>query len=244
MEKLRAPDGCPWDRKQTEKTLIKYLLEETYEVIEAIEEGDYEKLKEELGDLLLQVIFLSQIAKEKGKFTAEDVAEAISDKLIFRHPHVFGQERFETPQEVLDHWDSFKKKEKKSLLNGIPRSAPALLEAFAIGERVSRIGFDWDNAEEALEKVEEEIAELKRALREGKGKEEEIGDILFSVANVARLYGINPEEALKLTNRKFRERFSKIEETAEKTGSELRDIPREEMEKLWEGAKNVGKRDN
>lgn len=241
MEKLRAPDGCPWDRKQTEKTLIKYLLEETYEVIEAIEEGDYEKLKEELGDLLLQVIFLSQIAKEKGKFTAEDVANAISDKLIFRHPHVFGKEKFETPEEVLEHWDSFKKKEKKGLLDGIPGSAPALLEAFAIGERVSRIGFDWDNAEEAVEKVEEEIAELKRALREGKGAEEEIGDILFSVANVARLYGINPEEALKLTNRKFRERFSKIEEAAERTGRELREIPREEMEELWEEAKNTEK---
>jgi len=237
MEKLRAPDGCPWDRKQTEKSLIKYLLEETYEVIEAIEDENPEKLKEELGDLLLQIIFLSQIAKEKGFFTAEDVANTISDKLIFRHPHVFGNKKLETPDEVLKHWDSFKKKEKKRLLDGIPKSSPALLEAYAIGERVSRVGFDWENPEEALEKVEEEMEELKKALAEKKGVEEEIGDILFSVANVARLYGINPEEALKLTNKKFRERFDKIEEEADKQGKNLTEFPREKMEEIWESSK-------
>ncbi len=239
MEKLRAPDGCPWDKKQTEKSLIRYLLEETYEVIEAIEEGNYEKLKEELGDLLLQVIFLSQIAKEKGKFTAEEVAETISDKLVFRHPHVFGREKFETPEEVLKHWDSFKKREKKGLLDGIPGSAPALLEAYAIGERVSRIGFDWESAEDAMEKVEEELEELKRAIKNRTGVEEEIGDILFSIANVARLYGVNPEEALKLTNKKFRERFKNIEKEAERQGIELKEFPRQEMERIWEDSKKT-----
>ncbi len=237
MEKLRGPEGCPWDRKQTEKSLIKYLSEETYEVVDAIEEENYEKLKEELGDLLLQVVFLSQIAKEKGEFTAQEVADFVSEKLISRHPHVFGNEKYETAEEVLKHWDSFKKKEKKGLLDGIPKFAPALLEAFLIGERVSRVGFDWKSSEGALEKIDEETAELKNAIEKGKGIDEELGDILFSVVNAARLLGVNPEEALKLTTKKFRNRFKKIEEEAEKEGKALKDISPKEMNKIWEKTK-------
>ncbi len=237
MAKLRAPDGCPWDRKQTEKSLVKYLLEETYEVVDAIEEGNPEKLKEELGDLLLQVVFLAQIAREKGQFTIEDVAKFIGDKLISRHPHVFGSEKFETAQEVLEHWDSFKKKEKKKLLDGVPVSSPALLEAYLIGERAARVGFDWEKAEDVFEKIEEEINELREAVKKGEGTEEEMGDVLFSLANLARKLNVNPELALKKTNRKFRERFGKIEKEAEKRGKELRELSLKDMDEIWEAAK-------
>ncbi len=216
---------------------MKYLLEETYEVVDAVQEGDPEKLKEELGDLLLQVVFLAQIAKEKGKFNIEDVAKAIGDKLIARHPHVFGDKELKTAEDVLKHWDSFKKKEKKNLLNGVPSSSPALLEAYLIGERTARVGFDWEEAEGVFEKVREEMKELKQAL-EGEGSvEEEVGDLLFAVANLSRKLGVNPELALKKANRKFRERFEKIEREAERRGKELREMSLEEMNRMWEEVK-------
>ncbi len=238
MEKLRSPGGCPWDRKQTEESLLKYLLEEAYEVVDAVQEGDPEKLKEELGDLLLQVVFLAQIAREKGQFTIEDVARGIGDKLIARHPHVFGDKKLESAEEVLQHWDSFKKKEKKNLLEGVPSSSPALLEAYLIGERVARVGFDWEGPEGVFEKVQEEIGELKEAV-EGRGDvEEELGDLLFAVANLARKLGVNPELALKKANRKFRERFGKIEREAENRGRSLRDMSLEEMDEIWEEVKD------
>ncbi len=237
MEKLRSPEGCPWDRKQTEKSLTKYLLEETYEVVDAIEEGEPEKLKEELGDLLLQVVFLAQIAKEKGEFDIEDVAKFIGDKLIARHPHVFGDKKLATAEEVLQHWDSFKKKEKKKLLDGVPSSSPALLEAYLIGERTSRVGFDWKESEEVFGKIEEEIRELREALKGWGSVEEEIGDILFSMANLSRKLGVNPEIALKKTNLKFRRRFSEIEREAEKRGMELRELSLKEMDRIWEEVK-------
>ncbi len=241
MEKLRSPEGCPWDRKQTEKTLLNYVLEEAYEVVEAIEKEDMEALKEELGDLLLQVVFLAQIGREKGAFDIADVAEVISEKMEKRHPHVFGGEKLETAEQVLERWDSFKKEERKSLLEGIPRATPALLESFQMGARVSRVGFDWSSSREALEKVKEELGELEKALQEGDKRkiEEEIGDLLFSVVNVARLEGVNPERALKQTNRKFRERFSKIEEEAERRGKTLKEMSLEEMDEIWEWVKKL-----
>ena len=244
MEKLRSPEGCPWDRKQTEKSLVSYVLEEAYEVVDAIESEDPEKLKEELGDLLLQIVFLSQIAREKDLFDICDVISVISEKMISRHPHVFGNEKLSTPEEVLDRWDSFKKKERKSLLEGIPRSAPALLESFQIGTRVSRVGFDWKDSWSAFEKVKEELQELEEVIKEGNREkiEEEIGDLLFSIVNVARLEGINPENALKKTNKKFKERFAEIEKKAEKEGRRLEDMSLEEMDSVWEKAKELSSR--
>lgn len=243
MEKLRSPNGCPWDREQTHKSLIPYLVEETYELVDAVEREDWENLKEELGDLLLQVVFHSQIAKENGKFDVNDVVDSICKKLIFRHPHVFGcRSDIKSSEDVLREWDRFKEKEGKkrdSLLDGIPKSLPAVDYALKLQKRVAKVGFDWDSYKEALDKVLEEVREVKESAEEGnKDKvEEEIGDLLFMVVNLARLLDVNPEIALRKANRKFSERVSYMERKAKELGKSLSEMSLEEMEKLWEEAK-------
>jgi len=242
MEKLRSEDGCPWDKVQTHDTLKRYLLEETYELIEAIEKKDYKEMKEELGDLLLQIVFHSKIAKDEGKFDINDVIDTISKKMINRHPHVFGNADFKTPEEVLNQWDERKKEEgklKSSILEGIPLALPALLRAYKIQSRVAKVGFDWDNVEGTFDKLEEEVNELKEALKSGdKGKiEEEVGDVLFSIVNIARFLKIDPETALRKTNRKFEKRFKKLEKLARQKGKSLKEMSLSEMDILWEEIK-------
>lgn len=242
IEKLRSEKGCPWDRVQTHDTLKRYLLEETYELIEAIEKKDDKAIKEELGDLLLQIVLHSQIAKEDGKFNIDDVIEKICKKMISRHPHVFGEAYFETPEEVINQWDERKRQEGKlscSILEGIPIALPSLLRAYKIQSRVSKVGFDWDSVQGIFSKIEEEIKELKNAIKSGnKDKmEEEIGDLLFSVVNLARFLKIDPEGALRKTNRKFEERFKKLEKLAQQKGRSLKDMSLSEMDSLWEEIK-------
>lgn len=242
MESLRSENGCPWDRIQTHDSLKRYLLEEAYELIEAIEKKDYKAIREELGDLLLQIVFHAQIAKESGHFSIDDVIETISNKMIRRHPHVFGEAKFKTPEEVLNQWDDRKKEEGKlreTILEGIPINLPALLRAYKIQSRVAKVGFDWDNIEGVLKKIEEEFAELKEAvnLKEKQQIEEEIGDMLFSIVNLARFLKIDPETALRKTNRKFEDRFSKLEQLAKQKGKSLKEMSLREMDELWEEIK-------
>ncbi len=242
MEKLRSENGCPWDRVQTHDSLKRYLLEETYELIEAIENKDYKGIKEELGDLLLQIIFHSKIAKDEGRFNIEDVIETISKKMISRHPHVFGDADFKTPEEVLSQWDDRKKEEgklSKSILEGIPLSMPALLRAYKIQSRVAKVGFDWPSINGVLEKLEEEMRELKEAIKSGQSEkiEEELGDVLFSIVNIARFLKVDPEAALRKTNRKFEKRFKKIEEILKEKGKSPKDMSLQEMDLIWEEIK-------
>ncbi len=243
MEKLRSEEGCPWDRVQTHDSLKRYLLEETYELIEAIENKDYKGIKEELGDLLLQIIFHSKIAKDEGRFDIEDVIEIISKKMISRHPHVFGDAEFKTPEEVLSQWNDRKKEEgklSKSILEGIPLSLPALLRAYKIQSRVAKVGFDWDSINGVLEKLEEEMKEFKEAIKSGQSEkiEEELGDVLFSIVNIARFLKVDPESALRKTNRKFEKRFKKIEELVKEKGKSLKEMTLQEMDLMWEEIKN------
>lgn len=241
MERLRGEGGCPWDRKQTLESLLSYLLEETYEVVDAVKKGDYSALREELGDLLLQVVFQAQIAKEKGLFDIRDVIKGINEKLIRRHPHVFGEEEFKDSDEVLLNWERMKKEEKskESVLDGIPLYIPALLRAYELQERARRVGFDWERTEEVMEKIEEEWGEFKEAYVEGDRKrmEEEIGDLLFALVNLARFIGVNPELALHSVNEKFRRRFLYIEEKAREKNKPLSSFSLAEMEGWWEEAK-------
>ena len=246
MEKLRSPEGCPWDKEQTTASLKPYLIEEAYEVLEAIDSGSPHKLKEELGDLLLQVVFHSQIASEEGKFTIDDVLKTLNEKLVRRHPHVFDDLKLSTPKEVLANWETIKKNEKNSdgkasVLEGLPRSLPSLLFAFTLQKRVARVGFDWENVEGAQDKLLEEIKEFEQSVAKMNpvDMEEELGDILFSIVNVARFYGLHPEEALKKTCMKFIKRFQYIEEKAGEEGKELEGMSLEEMDKFWNEAKKV-----
>jgi len=255
--RLRAPKGCPWDIEQTHLTLRTYLIEEAYEVLEALESGDDTKFAEELGDLLLQVVFHAQIAAEERRFTAADVVREIHQKMVRRHPHVFGEKRARDAGEVLKNWEQIKAEERRaksrangagegaiegqdaSLLDGIPNTLPAVMQGFQLTRRASRIGFDWDNVEGVTEKLQEELEELRRA-REGqsaKHVEEEIGDVLFAAVNLARFLKVDPEIALKRTNAKFARRFREMERRARQSGRALADVPRDEMEKLWDGAK-------
>ena len=245
MKRLRNPiDGCPWDRKQTGHSLREYILEEAHELVEAIEIDSIEKQKEELGDLFLQIVFLSQLHREKNHFTIKDVLNTINQKLIQRHPHIFGDVTVQSAEEVKQNWEKIKKKDKKSksILSDYPASMPALSHAKRVAEQASSVGFDWPDPLGALEKVEEEAGELKNALRLGQREkvEEEIGDILFAVANVARLAHVNPEFALKNTNRKFVTRFRYIEEQLRKQGKNIDETGMEEMEALWQESKTVG----
>lgn len=251
--RLRAPNGCPWDQEQTHATLRTYLLEETYEVLDALDAGDDRKLVDELGDLLLQIVFHAQIAREEARFAIADVIEAIHTKLVRRHPHVFGSKRARNAAEVLKNWERLKAEERKeetgsekrkataraSLLDGIPKGLPATLQAHQMTRRAARIGFDWDSLSQLLEKLPEEANELRRAVERGDapGIEEEVGDLLFAAVNAARFLELDPEIALRRANGKFRARFEEMERRARETGRDLADVPREEMEELWESAK-------
>ncbi|HLI34788.1 MAG TPA: nucleoside triphosphate pyrophosphohydrolase [Terriglobia bacterium] len=255
MAHLRGPDGCPWDRAQTYESLKSLMLEEVYEVVEAVEERDFEALREELGDLLFQVVFYSRLAEEEGRFTLADVAESLHAKLVRRHPHVFGENRARTPEEALESWQAAKAREKQpandhdataavhSLLNGIPRSFPSALEAYELGVRVARVGFDWPNLESLLDKISEEIAELRaelgRSERNSEKLEEETGDLLFASANLARYLNFNPEICLRRANRKFKRRFQAMEQQAHDQGKKLSDCSAEELDALWEAAKKA-----
>ena len=255
MSRLRAPGGCPWDREQTYESLSQYLLEEAYETFDAIHEadetGDVSNLSEELGDLLLQVVFHSTIGAEKGDFTIDDVADGVTQKLILRHPHVFGDAKLEHAQDVLDNWDTLKANERKasgkkeksreSILGDVPVHFPGLLEALKLTKKAAKVGFDWPETEMVFDKIEEEIGELKTAVeREDKvNMEEEIGDLLFGLVNLARRFDIEPETALKKTNRKFRRRFSYIERELKARGRTLDEASLEEMDQLWDAAKSA-----
>ncbi|MCS6952592.1 MAG: nucleoside triphosphate pyrophosphohydrolase [Bryobacterales bacterium] len=248
MARLRAPDGCPWDRQQTFDTIQAYLLEETYEVLEAIDQRNWDQLAEELGDLMLQAVFFAQMAAEQNLFRIEDSLEAIHDKLVRRHPHVFGDARAETAAEVKRRWDEIKAAEKNekapgntSLLAGIPRALPALAEAQQIGLRAGRAGFDWSNADQVRRKVEEELQELDEARTSGSPErlEQEIGDVLFAIVNLARFLHVDAEQALRRANARFRARFAYIEEKLKERGRPLPGATLEEMEALWQEAKQV-----
>ncbi len=241
MATLRAPGGCNWDRKQTHRSLLPYLIEETYEVVEAIENDDPAHLREELGDLLIQVVFHAQIASEAGEFTIDDSINDINDKLIRRHPHVFGVKKELDPQEVRDQWEKIKVEsgEKESVINGIPKSAPALVKAFRFGEKAGGVGFDWDKPEEVMAKVKEEIGEIEAAVQSGSkaDMENEIGDVLFAVASLARKLDINPEQALNKTLMKFAKRFNFIEDKVRESGKGWDSFTLDQLESWWQEAK-------
>ncbi len=251
--RLRAPGGCPWDREQTHSSLRTYLVEEAYEVLDAIETGNSKELAEELGDLLLQVLFHADLARESDAFDISDVITGIHDKMVRRHPHVFGNVKAETAGEVLRNWAQLKAKEKQatppkgevsqdpapSALDGVPRNLPALLEAYQMTRRAAQVGFDWERAEGIFEKLEEETTELRAALATSnrRATEEEVGDILFSVVNLVRFLGLDPEVTLKHSNLKFKERFQEMEREASRSGKRLSDLSKEDLEQLWEAAK-------
>lgn len=243
MATLRGPQGCPWDREQTRESLKAFLIEEAYEVLEALDHGGKEKLQEELGDLLLQVVFHAQVAAELGEFSMDDVLEHITDKLVRRHPHVFGETRAETPAQALSNWERLKQAERggvteASALAGVPKTLPALLRAQRLQDKAARVGFDWGETAHVLEKVDEELAELKTALRTGpEASEAELGDLLFSLVNLARFLDLNPEEALRKCSEKFIRRFRHIETEIAARGKSLTESSLEEMDALWEEAK-------
>jgi tetrapyrrole methylase family protein/MazG family protein len=242
MTLLRSNYGCPWDKVQTSESIKPYLIEETYEVIEAIDEKDPVKMKEELGDLLLQVVFHAQIAKDRGEFDINDVIDKISDKMVSRHPHVFGDAKFETPEEVTKQWQDRKRDEgklKDSALEGVPKELPSLLRAHRLQSRAAKVGFDWAKVEDVFGKLDEELEEFKEALekKDKKEMEDELGDIFFVLVNISRFVGVNAEEALRKTISKFISRFRYIEMTAADEGRQLSDMTLEEMDALWNEAK-------
>ncbi len=243
MEKLRAPDGCPWDLEQSYDSLKKYLVEEAYEVIEAIDDRDFQQLAEELGDLMLQPVFLAQIAKEQGLFSITDSLNAINEKLIRRHPHIFGDGEAKTSDDVKKRWDEIKNQEKADkgkktvgVLGGIPRSMPALSEAREISKRAAKVGFDWENSGQVIAKLHEELEELSRADSDSE-KEDELGDLFFVLVNLARFHGVDPEEALRKTNTKFRLRFGHVEARLAEQGRAPETSTVAEMEEYWQEAK-------
>jgi len=241
LDVLRGDDGCPWDKEQDEKTILHYFLEEVYEAVDAVSSQDAQALAEELGDVLMEVVFLAKIYEERGEFTISDVLEGINKKMIRRHPHVFGQEPLQSSDEVRCEWARIKNDEKgnASLFGDFPKHFPALLAAFQIGFRASEFGFDWGEPLDALQKVKEEVNELERAVLERKGEEieQEMGDVLFSLANVSRLFGINPEAALSRTNNKFLKRIHYIEKRLREKGKDLNNASLIEMDEIWEQAK-------
>jgi MazG family protein len=261
MARLRAPDGCPWDREQTYDTLAPMLLEEAYEVFEAVEdarEGKPLELRDELGDLLFQIVFYAQVAAERDEFTIQDVTHAVHSKMVRRHPHVFGHETAQDTAEVLRNWEAIKAEEKRaagkasgvedeaSLLDGVSRKAPALMEAHQLSTKASRVGFDWQRIEDIFDKLQEELDELRQAIKQHAATSdekdhsrvrEEVGDVLFAVTNIARSLQVEPEAALKVTNRKFRRRFQHIERSLRARASSLDAATLDEMEALWQEAK-------
>ena len=265
MTRLRSPNGCPWDREQTYATLAPMLLEEAYEAFEAVEEaraGQPSALRDELGDLLFQIVFYAQVAKEKGEFTIDDVTETIHAKMVRRHPHVFGEARADTPSEVLRSWEAIKAEEKRaaqasnsqtssstteaSILDGVSTKVPALMEAHQLSTKAARVGFDWEKTEDIFTKLQEEVQELEGAIKDSAASKEEashnrvreeIGDLLFVITNIARHLHVEPEAALKLTNRKFRQRFRHIEEKLQADGRNFESTTLDELESLWQEAK-------
>lgn len=249
MDRLRGPDGCPWDREQTLQTLRTYVIEEAYEVLEAIRGGSPEALREELGDLLFQIVFQARIAQERGEFDIESLMRGIGDKIVRRHPHVFGDGRLDTADQVLRQWEEIKVEERRgredgSIFAGVPRSLPALLKALRVSAKAARVGFDWEDPESLWSKVEEETGELRRALRGGAPGEvaEELGDLLFTLANVARRQHLDPEQVLQEANRKFVERFRFLEERLAAEGLRPCAENRARMEALWREAKSAIRR--
>jgi MazG family protein len=255
MARLRAPGGCPWDHEQTYASLAQYLLEEAYETFDAIQEadqtGETTNLREELGDLLLQVVFHSTIGAERGDFTIDEVAEGVSKKLVLRHPHVFGDAKLARARDVLDNWDKLKaderaasgkkQKEHDSILDEVPIHFPALLEGLKLTKKAAKVGFDWEDTEQIFEKIAEEIGELRDAIDSGRGNyiDEEIGDLLFAVLNLARHLDVEPESSLKRTNRKFRQRFKFIEDELKRQGKTLDAATLNEMDALWNKSKSA-----
>jgi MazG family protein len=246
MQRLRGPDGCPWDREQTLQSLRGFVLEETYEVLDAIDRADLDALRGEIGDLLFEGVFLAQIAADDGRFTVVDSLNAIVEKLVRRHPHVFGGAAgVDTPGQVVEQWEQVKAREQqdagrtRSLLSGVPRAMPSLLRAHEIGTRVAAVGFDWAETGDVVDKIEEEVAELRDAVaREGLVRaEEEMGDLLFSMANLARKLGIEPESALRMANEKFTGRFARLERRFEGEGRSVHDATLDEMERAWQAVK-------
>lgn len=240
---LRAPGGCPWDGEQTHESLRRGLMEESCEVIEAINEHNAEHLKEELGDVLLQVVFHADIEREAGAFDLEDVADGICKKLIFRHPHVFGDASVRDSAEVLVNWDALKREEKHQetytdTLTSVAKSLPALWRAEKVQKKAKKAGFDWDDAAGAVDKLSEELCELKQAIAEDSNVHEELGDLLFAAVNVARFVHADPEEALTAATEKFITRFSKVEELAKAQGKDMKEMSLAELDKLWEQAKH------
>ena len=255
QSRLRARNGCPWDLEQTHRSLRTYLVEETYEVLDALESGDDEKFANEMGDLLLQIVFHSQIAAEEGRFTVADVIREVHEKMVRRHPHVFGEKRAKDAAEVLKNWEQIKAQERsaerekdgsgavtaeKSLLDGVPRTLPATLEGLQLTKKAARVGFDWEDAAGIFEKMREECAELRHALekKDDAEVEEEIGDLFFAAVNLARFLKVDPEIALKNANAKFSRRFREMERLARADGRVFDKVPRGEMESLWEAAKS------
>jgi len=263
MDRLRSPDGCPWDREQTYATLAPMLLEEAYEAFDALEEarqGRPDALREELGDLLFQITFFARVAKERGEFNIEDVINEVHAKMVRRHPHVFGDTKASDSNEVLRNWEAIKAEEKRagnknadkradtSILDGVSTKAPALMEAHQISTKVARVGFDWKRLEDIFEKLQEEVDELRAAIDEHKQSNqeadhvrvrEEIGDLLFVVTNIARQLNVEPEAALKLSNRKFRRRFGYIETRLREQNRKFAETTLDELEELWQEAKRV-----
>ncbi len=258
MERLRADGGCPWDREQTRESLKPFLIEEAYEVVEAIEEEDPKKLMEELGDLLFQVVFHAQIAAERGEFTIGQVLETTADKMVRRHPHVFADATASTAREVLEQWEELKREERDaaaaapvSALDGVPKELPGLIRAQRLQDKASRAGFDWPEISGVIAKVEEEVGELKAAIQgpapeepalsEVEGVELELGDLLFSLVNLARFLNLSAEEALRKSIARFATRFRHLEQAIQRGGRRLREVSLEEMERLWEEAKSSGR---
>ncbi len=252
VERLRGENGCPWDREQTRESLKPMLIEEAYEVLDALDSASPDELKEELGDLLFQVVFHAQIAREKGEFRLADIIDRLHEKMIRRHPHVFGSADLRTAQDVLRNWEDIKAAEKgtesssqpdseKSLLDGIPPSLPALHQAYQMTAKASRVGFDWSRFEDIVSKLQEETRELQEAVSKGDGRKlaDEVGDLLFVVVNIARFLGVDPETALRRTNRKFSRRFRYIESNVKQRGLALKHTPLSEMDTLWNEAKKA-----
>ncbi|HLW81697.1 MAG TPA: nucleoside triphosphate pyrophosphohydrolase [Candidatus Acidoferrales bacterium] len=255
QKRLRSPNGCPWDREQTHQTLRPFLVEEAYEVLDALDSNDTQKFAGELGDLLLQVVFHAELAKEAGEFDISDVIRAVHSKMVRRHPHVFGKVKARSSAQVLKNWEQIKAEERAgepekkeqldSVLNGVPRGLPALLEGYQLSRRASNVGFDWENAEGILEKIVEEIEEIRAELvkaqtapAKNQGEvESEVGDLFFAIVNLARFASIDPERALKRANEKFKRRFQWMERKAQEQGSRLADVARAEMEELWNESK-------
>ncbi|UXP33314.1 nucleoside triphosphate pyrophosphohydrolase [Reichenbachiella agarivorans] len=243
MDELR--ENCPWDKKQTIESLRHLTIEETYELSDAILEGDLMEVKKELGDIMLHLVFYSRIAQEKGVFDVADVLNGICEKLIYRHPHIYSDTQVENEEEVKANWEKLKLKEKgnkaTSVLGGVPKSLPAMVKAMRIQEKARGVGFDWDDKEQVWDKVQEEIGEFKEEADQGNKEEalNEFGDVLFSMVNYARFIGIDPEEALERTNKKFIKRFQYLEAESQKDGKQMGEMTLEEMDQYWERAKKL-----